>query len=69
MPSFLRRVIAPLAAALLATGLVGEPAVAAPAPRVQSRNAVLIEAGTGAVLWQRDAHRPTLVTRQPVAGA
>jgi D-alanyl-D-alanine carboxypeptidase (penicillin-binding protein 5/6) len=61
VPSFLRRVIAPLAAALLAAGLVGEPAVAAPAPRVQSRNAVLIEAGTGAVLWQRDAHRPTLV--------
>jgi D-alanyl-D-alanine carboxypeptidase len=57
----LRRVVAPLAAALLAIGLAGEPAVAAPAPRVQARNAVLMDASTGAVLWQREAHRPTLV--------
>jgi D-alanyl-D-alanine carboxypeptidase len=59
--SLLRRVVAPLVAALLAAGLVGEPAFAATAPRVQSRNAVLMDASTGAVLWQRDAHRPTLV--------
>jgi D-alanyl-D-alanine carboxypeptidase len=61
VPTLLRRVIAPLAAALLAIGLAGEPAVAAPAPRVQARNAVLMDASTGSVLWQRDAHRPTLV--------
>lgn len=56
-----RRVVAPLAAVLLAAGLVGEPAFAATAPQVKSRNAVLVDASTGAVLWQRDAHRPTLV--------
>jgi serine-type D-Ala-D-Ala carboxypeptidase (penicillin-binding protein 5/6) len=51
-----------LAAALLAAGLAAEPAVAAPAPpRIASRYAVLIEANSGAVLWQRDAHRPALV--------
>jgi D-alanyl-D-alanine carboxypeptidase (penicillin-binding protein 5/6) len=61
VPTLLRRVVAPLAAALLAIGLVGERAGATPAPRVRSRNAVLMDASTGAVLWQRDAHRPTLV--------
>jgi serine-type D-Ala-D-Ala carboxypeptidase (penicillin-binding protein 5/6) len=60
--SLLRRIVAPLAVALLAAGLAGEPAVAAPAPpRIESKQAVLVEASTGAVLWQRDAHRPTLV--------
>jgi D-alanyl-D-alanine carboxypeptidase len=60
--SLLRRIVAPLAVALLAAGLAGEPAVAAPAPpRIESQQAVLVEASTGAVLWQRDAHRPTLV--------
>jgi D-alanyl-D-alanine carboxypeptidase len=62
VPSLLRRVVAPLAAALLAAGLVGEPAsAAAAAPTVQSRHAVLMDASSGAVLWQRDAHQPTLV--------
>jgi serine-type D-Ala-D-Ala carboxypeptidase (penicillin-binding protein 5/6) len=60
--SLLRRIVAPLAVALLAAGLAGEPAVAAPAPpRTESKQAVLVEASTGAVLWQRAAHRPTLV--------
>ena len=60
--SLLRRIAAPLAVALLAAGLAAEPAVAAPAlPKVESKHAVLVEASTGAVLWQRDAHRPTLV--------
>jgi serine-type D-Ala-D-Ala carboxypeptidase (penicillin-binding protein 5/6) len=60
--SLLRRIAAPLAAALLAAGLAAEPAVAAPAPpKVASKHAVLVEASSGAVLWQRDAHRPTLV--------
>jgi serine-type D-Ala-D-Ala carboxypeptidase (penicillin-binding protein 5/6) len=60
--SLLRRIVAPLAVALLAAGLAGGPAVAAPAPpRIESKQAVLVEASTGAVLWQRDAHRPTLV--------
>jgi serine-type D-Ala-D-Ala carboxypeptidase (penicillin-binding protein 5/6) len=60
--SLLRRIVAPLAVALLAAGLAGEPAVAAPAPpRNESKQAVLVEASTGAVLWQRAAHRPTLV--------
>ncbi len=61
VPSLLRRVVAPLAAVLLAAGLLAEPAFAATAPQVQSGHAVLIDAGSGAVLWQRDAHRPTLV--------
>jgi D-alanyl-D-alanine carboxypeptidase len=61
VPSLLRRVVAPLAAALLAAGLVAEPASAAAPPKVQSRHAVLIDAGSGAVLWQRAAHQPTLV--------
>jgi D-alanyl-D-alanine carboxypeptidase (penicillin-binding protein 5/6) len=60
--SLLRRIAAPLAAALLVAGLAGTPAVAAPAPpRTASGHAVLVEAGTGAVLWERNAHRPTLV--------
>src|SRR6266540_2260878 len=61
VPSLLRRVVAPLAAVLLAAGLLAEPAFAATAPQVQSGHAVLIDASSGAVLWQRDAHRPTLV--------
>src|SRR6266498_2445319 len=64
VPSLLRRVVAPLAAVLLAAGLLAEPAFAATAPQVQSGHAVLIDAGSGAVLWQRDAHRPTLVAQE-----
>jgi D-alanyl-D-alanine carboxypeptidase (penicillin-binding protein 5/6) len=38
------------------------PAVAAPAaPRVTARTGVLIDAGTGAVLWQRSLHKPVLI--------
>ena len=57
----LRRPLAPLAAALLVVALAAAPAAAAPGPRVTARNAVLMDVGTGAVLWQRDAHRPALV--------
>src|SRR5918999_5463274 len=31
------------------------------APRVEARTAVVMDAATGAVLWQRQAHRPVLV--------
>jgi len=38
------------------------PAAAAPpAPRVEARAAVVMDAATGAVLWQRLAHRPVLI--------
>ncbi|HEX6676835.1 MAG TPA: hypothetical protein VF486_17625 [Actinomycetes bacterium] len=50
-----------MAAVLLAVGLLAEPALAAPAPQVQSKHAVLIDAASGAVLWQRAEHEPTLV--------
>ncbi|HZD02255.1 MAG TPA: hypothetical protein VFA46_19310 [Actinomycetes bacterium] len=36
-------------------------ASAAPAPHVLARTAVLIDGASGAVIWQRDAHRPVLV--------
>jgi serine-type D-Ala-D-Ala carboxypeptidase (penicillin-binding protein 5/6) len=36
-------------------------ASAQPAPRVEARTAVVMDAATGAVLWQRQAHRPVLV--------
>jgi len=37
-------------------------AAASPAPpRVEARTAVVMDAATGAVLWQRQAHRPVLV--------
>jgi serine-type D-Ala-D-Ala carboxypeptidase (penicillin-binding protein 5/6) len=36
-------------------------AAARPAPRVTARTGVLIDAGSGAVLWQRSPHRPVLV--------
>jgi D-alanyl-D-alanine carboxypeptidase len=32
-----------------------------PAPRVEARAAVVMDADTGAVLWQRQAHKPALV--------
>ncbi|HWD44493.1 MAG TPA: D-alanyl-D-alanine carboxypeptidase [Actinomycetota bacterium] len=38
------------------------PAAAAPpAPRVEANAAVVMDAATGAVLWERQAHRPVLV--------
>jgi serine-type D-Ala-D-Ala carboxypeptidase (penicillin-binding protein 5/6) len=61
VPTLLRRAVAPLAAVLLAAGLLAEPALAAPAPQVQSKHAALIDAASGAVLWQRAEHEPTLV--------
>lgn len=36
-------------------------ASAPPGPRVEARAAVVMDAATGAVLWQRQAHRPVLV--------
>jgi serine-type D-Ala-D-Ala carboxypeptidase (penicillin-binding protein 5/6) len=51
---------------LVALGLLtvwmAPPAAAAPrAPRVEARSGVVMDAATGAVLWQRRAHRPVLV--------
>jgi D-alanyl-D-alanine carboxypeptidase (penicillin-binding protein 5/6) len=37
------------------------PAAATPAPRVEARTAVVMDAATGAVVWQRQEHRPVLV--------
>jgi D-alanyl-D-alanine carboxypeptidase (penicillin-binding protein 5/6) len=50
-------------AALLATttAVLAPPASAAPAPRVLARTAVLVDGASGAVVWQRGAHRPELV--------
>ncbi|HYN18559.1 MAG TPA: D-alanyl-D-alanine carboxypeptidase, partial [Actinomycetes bacterium] len=47
----------------LVVGWTATPAAAsAPsAPRVEARTAVVMDAATGAVLWQRQAHRPVLV--------
>jgi serine-type D-Ala-D-Ala carboxypeptidase (penicillin-binding protein 5/6) len=46
----------------LASGWMAVPAAAAsPTPRVEARAAVVMDAATGAVLWQRQAHRPVLV--------
>jgi serine-type D-Ala-D-Ala carboxypeptidase (penicillin-binding protein 5/6) len=46
----------------LLVGWTAAPAAAAPAPpRVEARTAVVVDAATGAVLWQRHAHRPVLV--------
>jgi D-alanyl-D-alanine carboxypeptidase (penicillin-binding protein 5/6) len=54
--------LALLAALLSATAsALAPPASAASVPHVQARTAVLIDAATGAVIWQRDAHRPVLV--------
>jgi D-alanyl-D-alanine carboxypeptidase (penicillin-binding protein 5/6) len=49
-------------ALVLVVGWMAIPAAAAPpAPRVEARAAVVMDAATGAVLWQRRAHRPVLV--------
>jgi serine-type D-Ala-D-Ala carboxypeptidase (penicillin-binding protein 5/6) len=47
----------------LALGWTAIPteAAASPGPRVEARAAVVMDAATGAVLWQRQAHRPVLV--------
>jgi D-alanyl-D-alanine carboxypeptidase (penicillin-binding protein 5/6) len=47
----------------LLTGWMAIPAAAtAPtAPKVEARTAVVMDAATGAVLWQRQAHKPVLV--------
>ena len=58
----LRRLAALLAIVLMVTGLLALPATAAPsAPTVAARAAVVVDASTGAVLWQRTAHTPVLV--------
>src|SRR5215217_7145608 len=50
-----------LASGLL-TGWMAIPAAAvSTAPRVEARTAVVMDAATGAVLWQRQAHKPVLV--------
>jgi D-alanyl-D-alanine carboxypeptidase (penicillin-binding protein 5/6) len=49
-----------LVAFALLAGWTATPAAAAP-PRVEARTAVVMDAATGAVLWQRQAHRPVLV--------
>ena len=62
----------PAAAAPTGTGPVEVEAVLRPAagsglasaptePRVEARTAVVMDAATGAVLWQRQAHKPVLV--------
>jgi len=46
----------------LVVGWMATPAAAAsPAPRVEARAAVVMDAATGAVLWQRREHLPVLV--------
>jgi D-alanyl-D-alanine carboxypeptidase (penicillin-binding protein 5/6) len=46
----------------LLTGWMAPPAAAAPPPpRVEARTAVVMDAATGAVLWQRQEHKPVLV--------
>jgi serine-type D-Ala-D-Ala carboxypeptidase (penicillin-binding protein 5/6) len=60
------RASTPILVALAALGLLlaGTPipaAAAPPAPRVQARTGVLMDAASGAVLWQRHAHEPVLV--------
>jgi D-alanyl-D-alanine carboxypeptidase len=42
-------------------GSMAMPAAAAPGPRVEARAAVVMDAATGAVLWQRRAHQPVPV--------
>jgi serine-type D-Ala-D-Ala carboxypeptidase (penicillin-binding protein 5/6) len=46
----------------LLTGWMATPAAAvSTAPRVEARAAVVMDAATGAVLWQRQGHKPVLV--------
>jgi D-alanyl-D-alanine carboxypeptidase (penicillin-binding protein 5/6) len=46
---------------LLAGWMAIPAAAASTAPRVEARSAVVMDAATGAVLWQRQAHKPVLV--------
>jgi serine-type D-Ala-D-Ala carboxypeptidase (penicillin-binding protein 5/6) len=46
---------------VLAAWMAPPAAAAPPAPRVEARSGVVMDAATGAVLWQRQAHRPVLV--------
>jgi serine-type D-Ala-D-Ala carboxypeptidase (penicillin-binding protein 5/6) len=46
---------------LLAIWAAPPAAAAPPAPRVEAGTAVVMDAASGAVLWQRQAHRPELV--------
>ena len=64
----LRRLRAPLAAALIVMALAAAPvltaapaAAARSAPQVTARTGVLMDAGTGAVLWQRALHEPVRI--------
>jgi D-alanyl-D-alanine carboxypeptidase (penicillin-binding protein 5/6) len=50
-----------LALTLLTGWMVAPAAAASPGPRVEAKAAVVMDAATGAVLWQRQAHRPVLV--------
>jgi serine-type D-Ala-D-Ala carboxypeptidase (penicillin-binding protein 5/6) len=50
-----------LALGLLAGWMATPAAAAPPVPRVEARAAVVMDAASGAVLWQRRAHRPVLV--------
>jgi serine-type D-Ala-D-Ala carboxypeptidase (penicillin-binding protein 5/6) len=50
-----------LAVGLLPGWMASTAAAAPPAPKVEARTAVVMDAATGAVLWQRQAHRPVLV--------
>jgi serine-type D-Ala-D-Ala carboxypeptidase (penicillin-binding protein 5/6) len=46
---------------LLAVWMAPPAAAAPPEPRVEARSGVVMDAATGAVLWQRRAHRPVPV--------
>jgi D-alanyl-D-alanine carboxypeptidase (penicillin-binding protein 5/6) len=48
-------------ACCLLTGWMATPAPATPGPRVEAQAAVVMDAATGAVLWQRRAHTPVRV--------
>jgi serine-type D-Ala-D-Ala carboxypeptidase (penicillin-binding protein 5/6) len=56
-----RRLPSLVLALSLALGWMAIPAAASPGPRVEARAGVVMDAATGAVLWQREAHLPVLV--------
>jgi D-alanyl-D-alanine carboxypeptidase len=56
-----RRLPSLVLALSLALGWMAIPAAASPGPRVEARAGVVMDAATGAVLWQRQAHLPVLV--------
>jgi serine-type D-Ala-D-Ala carboxypeptidase (penicillin-binding protein 5/6) len=57
----MRRLLAPLIVAVFLGAFAAPAVAAAPAPRVTARTGVVMDAATGAVLWQRDAHKPMLI--------